>query len=328
MQALHGAMTVTALGVVIGVLGWWQHDSVSIAPSLSAGGSVATTDTSGSAEPVLTSMGVDLTSLQTFRGAQVDGSLRTDHRGRLVIDLQLRHWIDFHLSAQGEMPLEELIAIMQEQMRQLPQPGQDQALQLLDNYLGYLQALAGYDSETARRLAQPGMDDLEARLLWQQRLRREWLQPEVVAAFFEAEEQIDQYTLANRRLQREGATAEDLAALEQTLPEPVQQMRQESRQLIVLRQQEQALQGDPAQLQQWREQQYGAEAAARLAALDQRQQEWQSRVRAYRQYRDSLALQGLNERDRGRLLDTYQRKHFSDNEQKRLQAALSLLAAD
>lgn len=328
MQAAHGALALTILGVAIGLLGWWQQPSVSVANNPSAPAPLLNTS---AAQPLaVVPVAPDYSALKTFRGAAVDGQLRTDFKGRLVIDMQLRHWIDFHLSAQGEVPLAEIVALMQQQMQQLPQPGQQQALQLLDDYLGYLQALAGYDAEAARRLVQPGMDDLEARLLWQQRLRREWLQPLVVEAFFGAEEQLDQHTLASRRLRRDGASPEALAALEQTLPEPLQQMRQESRQLLQLRQQEQQLSqsNDPGALQQWREQQFGPEAAGRLADLDKQHQQWQQRLQAYQAYRDSLALQGLNEADRERLLATYQRKHFSAAEQKRLPAALSLLAAD
>lgn len=327
MQAAHGALALTILGVAIGLLGWWQQPQVTVAdaPAMLPSLPVAANVSSAAVTPVAP----DYSALQTFRGAAVDGQLRTDFKGRLVIDMQLRHWIDFHLSAQGEVPLDEIVALMQQQMQQLPQPGQQQALQLLDDYLGYLQALAGYDAEAARRLVQPGMDDLEARLLWQQRLRREWLQPLVVEAFFGAEEQLDQHTLASRRLRRDGASPEALTALEQTLPEPLQQMRKESRQLIELRQQEQQLSqsNDPRALQQWREQQFGPQAAGRLADLDKKNQQWQQRLQAYQTYRDSLAVQGLNERDRERLLSTYQRKHFSEAEQKRLPAALSLLAA-
>ena len=327
MQALHGVLAITALGVVIAGLGLWHGGSdVRIGAADPAGNVVSPAqDAAG-----MTGIPMAPVQLQTFRGAQVDGYLRTDHRGHLVVDMQLRHWIDFHLSAQGEVPLAELIELMRRHMQQLPQPGQGEALQLLEDYLGYLQALAGYDLETARRLAQPGMDDLEARLLWQQRLRREWLQPPVVDAFFAAEEQIDQHTLASRRLRRDGASPEELAALEQTLPEPVQAMRQESRQLLTLREREQQLsqQGDAGALHAWREQQFGPEAAARLAELDQKHAQWQTRLRAYQQYHDSAALQELSARDREKLLETYRRKHFSDTEQKRLEAALSLLASE
>lgn len=271
---------------------------------------------------------IDLEELQTFRGATVDGALRTDHRGQLVIDMQLRHWIDFHLTAMGEVALSELKHIMQQQIQQLPQPGQQQALDLLDAYLGYLNALADYDAEEARRLAEPQMSDVEARLRWQQRLRREWLEPKVVEAFFSAEESIDEYTLASLRLRKDGASDEQLAALESTLPDPIQQMRQESRQLITMREHEkhQRQQGaSHEEVHQWRVQEYGVEAAERLAQVDKQQAQWQQRLKQYQRYQQKLAQQNLAKEDNEQQLQAYRNKHFSEAEQKRLGAALALL---
>ena len=64
---------------------------------------------------------------------------------------------------------------MQEQMRKLPEPAQHEALSLLDAYLGYLDALAHYDAKEAKSVTGANLSDVEARVLWQQRLRRQWL---------------------------------------------------------------------------------------------------------------------------------------------------------
>ncbi|UXD88806.1 lipase secretion chaperone [Thalassolituus hydrocarboniclasticus] len=274
---------------------------------------------------------VDRKDVMTFRGASVDGYLRTDHRGQLVVDIQLRHWMDFYLSAQGEVPLDDLLQTMRSQIAALPEPGQSQALKIMDEYLGYLAALGDYDRDAEKRISQSGMDELAARVAWQQRLRREWLEPEVVEAFFHADEIMDNYTLARQQLRAQGADETQLAALESSLPPELQQLRQQSQQVLTLQQQEQQLrqQGASAEaVQQWREQQYGKEAAERLASVDKQQQQWQQRLTDYQQYRDSLALQGLDNQDREMLLRTYRSRHFSDAEQKRLNAALTLLAGE
>src|SRR5690554_6583336 len=228
------------------------------------------TDTSSNQARMTSTEQIDLHQLQTFRGAAVDGALRTDHRGNLVIDMQLRHWIDFHLTAMGEISLDEIKLVMQQKIRELPQPGQQQALDLLDAYMGYLAALESYDIEEARRLVEPRMSDMEARFRWQQRLRREWLEPLVVEAFFAGEESIDEYTLAAQRLRKDGASAEELAALETTLPEPIREMRAQSRQVISMGENESSMKEQGAsteEIQQWRIQEYGVEAAERLAKM-------------------------------------------------------------
>lgn len=274
---------------------------------------------------------VDRKDVMTFRGASVDGYLRTDHRGQLVVDIQLRHWMDFYLSAQGEVPLDDLLQTMRSQIAALPEPGQSQALKIMDEYLGYLAALGDYDRDAEKRISQSGMDELAARVAWQQRLRREWLEPNVVEAFFHADEIMDNYTLARQQLRAQGADEAQLAALDSSLPPELQHMREQSQQVLTLQQQEQQLrqQGASAEaVQQWREQQYGKEAAERLASVDKQQQQWQQRLTDYQQYRDSLALQGLDNQDREMLLRTYRSRHFSDTEQKRLNAALTLLAGE
>lgn len=270
-----------------------------------------------------------LLQLRTFRGATVDGALRSDHRNHLIIDMQLRHWIDFHLSAYGELSIAEITDLMVQQIQQLPLPAKQQAEELLAAYLGYLQALAGYDAELHKRLTQPTLSDLEARILWQQRLRREWLEPAVVSAFFAGDEEIDLYTLEQQRLRQQGATPEQLAALEQMLPEPVQAMRKESRQIINSQTHEQSLReqgASKADIHAWRTQEYGAQAAQRLAALDQQQATWRARLENYQTYQHSSAVQSLSPSQRASALEDYRQQHFSSNEQKRLPAALQLLA--
>lgn len=271
---------------------------------------------------------IELQELQTFKGAVVDGALRTDHRGNLVIDMQLRHWIDFHLTAMGEISLDEIKLVMQQKIRELPQPGQQQALDLLDAYMGYLAALESYDIEEARRLVEPRMSDMEARFRWQQRLRREWLEPLVVEAFFAGEESIDEYTLAAQRLRKDGASAEELAALETTLPEPIREMRAQSRQVISMGENESSMKEQGAsteEIQQWRIQEYGVEAAERLAKMDKRQSQWQQRLRGYQRYQQELTEKNLPTSEQDKLLKNYQSRHFDQSERKRLNAAISLL---
>src|SRR5690554_3901024 len=250
------------------------------------------TDTSSNQARMTSTEQIDLQQLQTFRGAAVDGALRTDHRGNLVIDMQLRHWIDFHLTAMGEISLDEIKLVMQQKIRELPQPGQQQALDLLDAYMGYLAALESYDIEEARRLVEPRMSDMEARFRWQQRLRREWLEPLVVEAFFAGEESIDEYTLAAQRLRRDGASDAELAALETTLPEPVREMRAESRRVI---------------------------------EMGKRQSQWQQRLRGYQRHQQELTEKNLPTSEQDKLLKNYQSRHFDQSERKRLNAAISLL---
>ncbi len=271
---------------------------------------------------------VDLQELQTFKGAAVDGALRTDHRGNLIVDMQLRHWIDFHLTAMGEISIDEIKLVMQQKIQELPQPGQQQALSLLDAYMGYLAALESYDIEEARRLVEPRMSDMEARFRWQQRLRREWLEPLVVEAFFAGEESIDEYTLTAQRLRKDGSSVEELTALEATLPDPIREMRVESRRVINMGKSESSMKAQGAsaeEIQQWRVQEYGVEAAERLAQMDKKQNQWQLRLQDYQGFQQELTAKNLSDTERAKQLQSYRSKNFDDAERKRINAALALM---
>lgn len=324
-RAQVGAVVVVAVLVAVFWNDWSQPSVQVIAPShkeFMPTGDLASSN-------IKDSIAERLQQLRTFRGASQDGALRTDHRNNLVVDMQLRHWIDFHLTAQGELSLDEIVELMHLQIQQLPEPGQRQAFKILSDYLGYLGQVGVYDEEMAKRLLKSGVSEVEARILWQQRLRREWLEPHVVEAFFAGDEDIDLYTLEQQKLRHAGANQDELAALEITLPEPIRVMRKESRQLLTMATAERELKEQGATdvaIQNWRIQEYGAEAAERLAVLDKKHNDWQQRLQLYQQYQQSPALEHLEEADKQKLLHVYQKKHFSLNEQKRLQAALQLLA--
>ncbi|WP_430461266.1 lipase secretion chaperone [Thalassolituus sp. LLYu03] len=331
MKPLHGALLLTVLAIAIWVAGWLSEPSVAVMTSDTALPPAGPVPAGSVSEGQAAQTRLDLTELRTFRGATVDGSLRTHVNGELIVDMGLRRWLDFYLSAQGEVPLADLVAAMHQEMERLPQPGQNQAIDLLEDYLGYLTALGQYDEDAQRRLSGADFDAMAARLDWQKRLRREWLQPDVVLAFFNDDEALDDYTLQRIQLTRQGASNAELAALEDTLPPSLRQLREGARTLDTLRNEEQSIRaagGGDADVQAWRVQKFGAEAAGRLAEADQRQQAWHQRLREYQQYSESLALKGLGETERNQLLEAYRQRHFSEAEIKRLPAALKLLASE
>jgi hypothetical protein len=77
----------------------------------------------------------EILKLKMFRLASVDGVVRANKTGNLIIDRELRHWIDFYLSALGELSLEKIRELMQQEINQLPLPARDQATKLLADYL-------------------------------------------------------------------------------------------------------------------------------------------------------------------------------------------------
>lgn len=278
-----------------------------------------------------TALSKQLLSLKTFRGAERDGLLRTDTQGNLIVDLALRQWLDFHLAAQGEVELADILSLMQSQMTQLPEPGSSQALALLQQYISYLQALEHYDLEQQKRVDVAATEDMVDRTRWQQRLRQQWFSAQVINAFFAGDELLDNYMIEQLLARRSGASEDELRLLEQQLPEPIRRMREQTRSVVELNRHEQAMiqQGQSSEtIHRWRVQQFGHDAANRLAATDQKQQVWNQRLTNYFNYMNSEQLQSIAPEYREELLMTYRNQHFSAQEQKRLPAAIQLLSAN
>ena len=261
MKPLHGAIALTICGIAIWAVGMLTEPQVRVA-------SEHATEVMTGQVAVLASFHQDdqtdikLNELKTFRGASADGLLRTDLQGNLIIDMALKRWIDFYLSARGELPLDDIIAAMHSEISQLIQPGQQQAMTLLDNYLGYLAALGEYDEQTGQRLAGADFDAMAARLQWQQRLRREWLQPDVVEAFFAEDEAIDSYTLERIRVARAGGDPAGVS--DDVLPQNIRDMRERSRSVISMRSSEADMRAAGAgddEIHSWRVATFGEEVA-------------------------------------------------------------------
>ncbi|ASP38306.1 hypothetical protein CHH28_06250 [Bacterioplanes sanyensis] len=321
MSWRQGLSFVVLLGVVTWWLGQWRDVDVQQLPATSAGGPASRSEdlwhhARQARDQVL--------ALNTYRGAQMDGALKLHSDQSLVIDRDLRHWIDFHLAALGEASLGQMTELMEQQIAALPQPARGQALRLVQRYLQYRAALADFDRVAQRRQTQEAtsLEVLAERLDWQQRLRRQYFDGKTVAAFFADDELLDRYQLQRLQLA-------DKNAVTATLPDDLITLREQTRLLQSHQQQEHTLREEGAsdqQLQQWRTEQYGEVAAQRLQQLDQQQAQWRQRVSAYQAYQNSLIEQALDEQQRAALLQQYRLRHFSSVEQKRLPAALALLS--
>ena len=328
MKPLHGAVFCTLLGLAI-----WGYGSFSEGPSYIEIDKLPPTAAgiSDVVTPAELQIESQLLQLKTYRGAGIDGSLVVDSQGQLIISLDLRRWFDFHLAAQGELPLAEIVELMQSQILRLPEPGRSQGHELLQAYLGYLEALQSYDFEQQKRVSEGSLDEMIARTRWQQRLRDQWFDAEVEQAFFAGDELLDNYTIERLLAQRRGADSDELAQIEANLPAAVLEMRSETKKLVNMQQQEQQMRDngvDDEQLFNWRQQEFGEAAAKRLQQLDQKHNNWQQRVSEYLDYQQSVPLQGLDPQARERLMSIYRQKHFSLLERKRLDAAIVVLGQD
>jgi lipase chaperone LimK len=261
---------------------------------------------------------------ESLRGTDVGGDLQLDAQGRFVAGPEALALFDYFLAATGEEPPERIRArIVAEIGRRVPAGAARDAEELLDRYLGYRAAAA--ELFAARDLA---LADPERRFQRIRELRREWFGADLASALFAGEEQVIAVELERQRVAQDaeldsGERARLLAALEAQLPEAERAARREALAAIDLRAAEAALReagAGPAEIDAERERRFGAEAAARLAALDRSREEWNARVAAYRAEREALRAQTLGEDDYTEALAALRDAHFTGPERARIEA--------
>ncbi|MGN8080934.1 lipase secretion chaperone [Variovorax sp. 22077] len=202
--------------------------------------------------------------------------------------------------------------------RYLPPEWRVRALGLLERYIDYriaLEALPAASIGDPARLRRI----LDARA----GIRSRYFAPEEVEGLFGAEEKFDRFSVEKLEIERNANLTPEqkrqaLVKTEETWLTPEQRAdRTASVAQLAVGEQTAALEArgaSPQERFEERSKQYGHEAAQRLAALDQQEQDWQSRLSRYA---------AADEATRAQL----QAELFTPQEALRLQAALEMRAA-
>lgn len=261
---------------------------------------------------------------RSLRGTEVDGALRTDANGNLIVGPEVAAFFEYFLSATGEEPPETIRARIVTAIRErLDGRAQEQATALLDRYLDY--------REATRRL-RVDSDDPAARLAAIRQLRHERLGAEDAERLFGAEEREGEVAIETSRLETDPSLSPAerearIAEIEEKLPDATREAREATR--MPLRQQadEEALRAAGAtaeELHAHRVATVGAEAASRLTDLDERRAAWTRRLDAFRTERAALAARALNPRSLRAEEDALLTRDFTPAEQLRVKAILSI----
>ena len=268
----------------------------------------------------------------SFRGTEVDGRFELDAAGNLIVSEEVRQLFDYFLAAIGEEPLERSIQRLRDYIdASLVAPARDQAQALLDQYLDYKRQLAQLEQELPQLATLDGLRSREAAV---QALRARVFSPQAHQAFFAREEGFNRFSLERLAI-RQNAALDDAgkaaaidrlrAALpeelhEQVLPQLQQELRMQTERL--------GANATPGQIRQLRQQLVGAEATARLEALDAQRQQWRQRLHDYLAEKQRLeAHRGLSGTEREAALQRLIEERFDERERLRLDAAERLLRA-
>lgn len=258
---------------------------------------------------------------RSLQGSPLPSQLAIHADGNLVIQIAIRHYFDYFLTAIGEEPLSLIAARVRFQLTQeLAPPALSQALTIFADYIAYRDTLA-YLLNQQQQDQQLLRAQIEA-------ARVEHFDPLVINAFFADEDSYGQYMNARSQLSQDPSLSieerqQRAAQLLAAAPAWLQQQQATANQLSNFqRQRDQLLAetADPAQLQQLREQTFGAEAADRLAELADRRVIWQQQLADYHQQLEDLLAADMDEDDLQAEILGLREYYFNPTEILRVQA--------
>lgn len=263
----------------------------------------------------------------TVEDIDIDGQVRIDQNGNLVLDPELQRYLDFFIgltrSPEDEPVMKEaLVAAMG--LQGIPEEIQAEVLAILEDYLAYRQALEAMLLEGESEAVPIGLEQVFERVY---SLRREHLGKDVAEGFFGEEEAALQIVLARKRAMENEALSEAerqqvLDAIEQSWPPEIREIREQAVSVVNVRRQVEALREQGATEEEIfavRAAQFGVESAERLATLDRERQAWEQRLSTYREQKAQLeARADLSAPERERAIEALRSEHFAEHEVKRV----------
>lgn len=143
----------------------------------------------------------------SIEDTEIDGSLKADANGHLIIDLETRDMFDYFMNTVADVPPEVAIAELEKLARaNLPESAVNQAMAVLAEYLLYKETALEYASQPLLPADQQD-EQYQLRMLEEsferlKTIRRETMSSEAVDAFFGLEEAYGEFTLASIIIQQ------------------------------------------------------------------------------------------------------------------------------
>lgn len=265
---------------------------------------------------------------QSLQGTDIDGQLRADENGNLIIELKSRDFFDYFLSTSGEVGVESAIdEILRYVQTYLPEPAAQQASELLEQYLRYKK----FSIELQRTPIEGGMDTqgylnlLQQTFAKQKATRRELFSPIVNDAFFGLEDAYAQYTLKNMSIQNDLNLSDDekkemFEANRATLPLDVQTtIAHQERATITNQKVTKILNSELDDTQvysQLVEQGYEHGKAEEIIAHRQQRDSFEQRYSAYQAVKAELVRKKLTSQEMKQMLMELQSRYFISSQEQ------------
>jgi len=269
---------------------------------------------------------------ESLEGTEIDGQLKVDASGNLVVDLEVKDFFDYFLNTVGEVSPEVAVFEMQQlAASHLPPEAVNQAMKILGDYLAYKEQAMELMSQPMlpkdQQTATYQLDTLEQTFQTMKALRRQTMSPDAVDAFFSMEEAYGEYTLASIRVQSdesltESEKAELVSFHREKLPPAIRRTEDHvvadaEKHLVI----HQAISSGSEETlkQQLVDNAYSEEEAAEIIAYQSQQQAFDQRYKVYLAERRQMLSAGLSDQDQTEQLNSLRSQHFS-NEKELTQA--------
>ncbi|MCZ4322223.1 lipase secretion chaperone [Pseudomonas anguilliseptica] len=339
-MALSLRSTVALLllaGSVAGLTLYWQWPATAVAVAPAAAVSV-TTPLAAAPSPLLpvakpdTAAASAPASLPGLQGTDVDGELKADSAGNLQLNLALRDYLDYFLSAADQAGLESVVEVMLADARgRLPEPALGQFIGLLGDYMDYKRASLALLQQPLSSAQQSTPDGqlvaLQRAFEQLAQLRRAHFSSAATEALFGAEEAYGRYTLDNLALMARDDLSEHGKALAQErlraqLPEAMRASEERQIQAQALQAQTDKLWQEGSSEEQVRQLlalTYDPPTVERLLSEQRNERAWQQRYATYQQELAALQGNGLSAADQQQEQQRLRQRLFSAEDQHRVE---------
>src|SRR5450830_1589704 len=271
--------------------------------------------------------------VKSLDGTEVDGDIRQNNDGNLVVSGELKRLFDYYLSATGEKDLPDIQTQIEKILDQKLKPvAARQAKQLLSQYIAYKKALVSLEQEGTNN-AHAG-DDVFAtvKTRWQRmhQLRAQFFNEKEIQAMFGFDDAYDQDALARLVISQdktltEAQKKEKLLALDNAMSPELREAKTAPYQLTHLNEQTEKMRREGASeddIYRMRAAATSPEAADRLAQVDRDSNDWNRRIKHYLEQRQQrgLTTSETMTADQQTQLQQLRNQLFTAQEQKRLSA--------
>lgn len=271
---------------------------------------------------------------RSLQGTDVDGEIIIDENKQLVVTEGLRRLFDYFLSALGEEDEATIFARVESYIRSfVPEPAASQAIVIFNKYVAYLKAIPKIEKRFGNLQLQATQNgELDLNMVAQQKqdvakLRQQYFDTQTITAFFGAEDEYDDYSIAMINInQNKLMSDEQKAAAQQDyvsrMPDNMTKAnieQQANLNVLMSRTEQMKAQGATSEaLYNMRRELVGAAAAGRLAQLDKEDANFDQRFTQYQTQKQQLLSQNTNSTQARVQIEQLGQQLFSDTERKRL----------